>query len=560
MQTRVARASLHARRTTSAFLIVSGFVLSVLSCATASPQPDGTCGEQDSRIRPSCLQLPGRQVWTHIIPHGQAEYSADSSYGELYPLDYVIGGHTTPRREGSGLARVQQAGFTGVQLLQFDWVNEGDDFVGEWMRDADATWADSDTHNDFQVSPCMYIRKQENVLRMVKAYVALAKRHRSAAMIDGKYVVFVYHPRSLEPQQWQEARRQLDKAQLPVFLIGDLQTDSSQHGNRVEQGLLDPYLPSFDATWVFEDQTSLIWGQLEAYIKSRGLPFAGGIMPGYDRDTPNGGYVDAQATREFRQLWQASLDSGWSWVTVNTWNDTVERTDIRASSHWNLTRQEINAFFSSRLRGLTPPRASAELYVTSPDGISVDQAVVAEGMVINGSSHDVVIHSKLVDKDGHDLSPTREAVVRSGTTGDIRPPEEFRLKRLPPGGQVYASVWTTAHSGEQLQAALSAPILVYQTGSAMPHQRRMRYYSFPARKRLPGSIIQLTRSADGQSLTLRTQRQMRFLEVISETRQVAFGADTNQLTFSADLLGASANFVARAIDPDERVAYVVFPR
>lgn len=96
MQTRVARASLHARRTTSAFLIVSGFVLSVLSCATASPQPDGTCGEQDSRIRPSCLQLPGRQVWTHIIPHGQAEYSADSSYGELYPLDYVIGGHTTP--------------------------------------------------------------------------------------------------------------------------------------------------------------------------------------------------------------------------------------------------------------------------------------------------------------------------------------------------------------------------------------------------------------------------------------------------------------------------------
>lgn len=568
VRTRTGSSSRSTRAALVALCVAAGVMAGVTS---STPPPTGLQGRRlDSQ------RLPGRQVWAHLVPHGLPDYVEEGGapgYGSLFPLDLVGGDWRAPARPTSGLRRALQAGLTGVQVLQFDDVNRGSDFVREWMSQADATWEDSNQENNFSVAPCFSASTPEGVVRLAREYHTTARGHPSAARVEEKLVVYVYGTHSMTPGEWQLARSRLTADGIDLFWIVDLQTDASQHNMKVPVQVLDGYVKQFEAHWLFEDSTGGIWPELTDYIRSRHLSYAGGIMPGYDRETvAEGGYVDARGTREFRDQWEVSLALDAPWVNVVTWNDMVEHTEIKASSDWNVTRQDINAFYAAKFRRTAFPRASAELYVTVPSFVRLGETLRAEGLVLNGGSAETSVSIRLVDSAGRSLGGATSAVVSPGTAGDAT--TSAVVTRYPAGRFVRAEAWTLDSNGAPLQKVLSAPVVIYgDRVEATPMMRKV-YYSIPAARSLPGQIhFQVTShpedgSSTSQALVSTSQGTTpRFIQVLQNTRSAGLAIDKATLVSSIPMkptmiiggqavsAAASGFYVARVIDQDERVGY-----
>lgn len=572
-------------RPVPAFCITSTLLTStLLSAHLLSPAPTFatpvvTADQGATSVSLATATLPGRQVWGHMVPHGLADYREGvPQYGADYPLDLIPGGYWDAPRPTAGVVRAQQAGLTGMQLLQFDWENKGSDFVDEWMVKADPTWRDQDPMNNFSIAPCWLLTKPGSAVRLAREYAQAAAGHPSAARIGGKLVIYVYAPRNLTPAQWAAERTALKEARLDVFLIADLQTDSSQHGYALNSGMIDPWAAHFDAVWLFEDSTNRIWQDLTKLLATRRYPFAGGIMPGYNRETSeSGGFVTPDGTKQFRQQWEGHLASQVSWVNIVTWNDTVERTNIKANSDWNVTRQDINAFYAAKFRTIPFPKPSAQLYVTTPDFIRSGGSPRAEGMVLNGGTTPVIVHTRLVDKDKRPLTKTYSTTVAPGTSGDATVPDV--LTSYPNGRFVRAETWTTDVSGRVLQQVTSAPILMYDAQTQTTPMMRTHFYSIPASRALN---VRPTLTANGTNLGAQgttvtaavptgTRKapihvKPRFIEVLQNTRQAKIAFDSMsvrttpmqpRLIVGGQTIAAAPNgfYVARLIDDQERVAY-----
>ena len=518
------------------------------------------------------------QVWAHMVPHGLPDYREGgqaSTYGSQYPLDLISGGYWDRARSTSGVPRALAAGLTGMQILQFDWVNKGSDFVDTWMSQADPTWKDSIVTNDFSIAPCFYISRPESLVRMAREYAEVAKGRPSAAKVDGKFLIYIYGPRAMTPDQWSNARRALNASGLPVALVGDLQTDSSQYGYSLARSAVDPYVKFFEASWLFEDSTDKIWPSLLQYLSDRNRIFVGGVMPGYDRETSSlGGYVSPQGTRAFRRQWEAFLATGNLWNNVVTWNDSVERTDIKASSDWNVTRQDINAFFAAKLRGISPPKPRAELYVTSPDYTRIGHPLSTEALVINASSASVNVYAQVTDGSGRAISAPYSSRVGPGAAGDVTVPDDFVLRSFPAGRFVRVKTWMTDATGRTLQSVTSAPTLVYGASEQATSMMRQHFYSIPASKALPVRVaLKLTGSPVSAPASSRAvvsanlSVPVRFAEVIQNTRQAGLEFDQASASVkvpmqSTSIIGgqvvdakAAGFYVGRVIDSNERVGY-----
>lgn len=568
-------------RTVPAASLVAVVMATVLatSCGISAPttphQPDNVLGE---RIAAASEPLEGRQVWAHSIEHGLPEYReipGRNHYGAQYPLDLVPGGHGSPRRPGAGVQRAQEAGLTGIQVMQFEGHDSGTAFVGEWMDQADGTWSNATPDDDFSVAPTILASSADGTVRMIDEYLELARTRPSAAAVDGRYVVFVYGTGSMPPEQWRRVREQIDSAGRPVFLVGDLQTDASQHNFTVDASRLDSYVNYFDAVWNFEDSGHRIQDQLVSYLASRGTPYAGGLMPGYNRETSGGeGFVDAHGTALFRRNWENALATGAPWQNVVTWNDAVENTDIKPSSNWNVTRAHVNAFYAAQQRGVAQPRPGPELYVTTPDHVRAGEQVRAEALVLHGgrSGEAVQVHVQLRDGSGAPVGEQASASVQAGQARDATTDVTVPTGHLPAGRFVRAHAWTTDAAGQQVQGVVSAPIVIYEANEPdRTEPQRTHYYSVPASAALPEEVrLELNGSpVDGPAVATVTAggSPKRFMEVLQNTRQADLGFDVAELSVSVpmkprEIIGgqriaadAAGFYVGRVIDDDGRVGY-----
>lgn len=519
--------------------------------------------------------LPGTMVWAHMIPHGLPDYTerGASPYGDQFPLDLIPGDWEAAPRPTSGVPRARQAGLNGMQIFQIEGVNKGTDFVDSWMKEADPLWADTDPKNNFAIAPCLLVWTPDGAVRMIKEYVAGIPGHRSAARSSqGRPIVFVYAIRSMAASDWATVRSKLAAAGISVFLLGDIQSDSSQHGNQIPTSLIDPFLPSFDAFWMFDDGAETVFRQANAYLSGKGKTFIGGVIPGYNRETSaDGGFVDARATKSFRNLWHQHLDAALRWVNIVSWNDTVEHHDIKANSNWNITRQDINAFFGAKLRGEAFPKPRPELYATTPTFGVVGQSVEAEGLVLNGGSAPVQVTTRLLDASGATLA-TATATVAPGADGDATP------RWTVPSGAANTTVWaettTTTAAGAIVQSVRSAPIVLYTSADVTASQLRRGYYSIPAAKALPAGVrIALTNrqavATGGATATVTSDlgTAARFVDVLQNTREAARGYDVRSVSAAVSIgqrtisggqvvkPAAQGFYVGRVIDGDERVGY-----
>lgn len=529
--------------------------------------------------------LGQKRTWAHHIPQGLADYSDMSptgdgsvnSYGELYPLDLVEGGWTTPNRPEHHVPRAMQAGITGVQILQFS-SNKGSDFVDEWMDLADPLYNDSDPNNNFLIAPCLEIDTEDDVVRMVQQYAAVANGRPSAARIDGKYVIYVYGTLTLTPAQWSSARSRLASAGVQTFFVAEMVSAASQYNwTFAGKSRLVPYItptPCMDAWFMFEERPDLFWQEVIDFVNQYNLTYAGGMMPGYDRENmgSSGGYTSSEGTARYRRMSKLYDGSGVTWNNAITWGDLMEHSEVRATSDWNKTRADITAFYDARLRGISYPRPQAELYVTTSKYAYVGDVFGAEAMVLNASSVSVTVKVQLYDQNNQAYGAVASQTVAAHDSGDATTSQSLKAASGDSGKWFRAKAQLFTMGGELLQEVMSAPLCVYAAGSQPSPNLRRIYYSIPSYAALPSGKPSLTISGSPvtgnrtATVTAPQGTQVRFSEVLQNTRQVGNGFAQSPYNVTVPMgsrnvatgtISASANgfYVARVIDEQERVGY-----
>lgn len=521
--------------------------------------------------------LPGRQVWGHFVPHGLPNWDklTDANYGDLYFMDLFKGDWTMKQRPTAFVPRALQAGLTGMQVQQ-GYFDKGSAFVEEWFSSADPTWLDNDPNNNFSIAPTMADVTADDLVRMVREYTSVAQGRPSAAKVNGKHVIYIYGSRHrMSAADWANARARLRESGAEVFIIADLVTEVSRYGGRLPTWEIEPYLPYWDAAWLFENDTERLWPEISRMLNKHNVAFAGGIMPGYNRENAGdyGAWTDAEGTRKFRREWELSLAYGGHWQNLVTWNDLQEHTEVQATSTWNLTRADVNSFYAAKLRGLPSPRPTPQLYITTPKYVRVGEALTGEGLVLNGGTKPVQMRIRLYDGAGRLLGPALETRVDSGKAGDAQ--TSLPIRALPTNGFIRARAQMFDEAGRQIQQVTSAPIVVYSQDAEPTDMLRKTYYSIPARQAMPGRVSlniqgdpkRLDFTARG-TVSARTTQPFRFLEILQNTRLVERQYNQRSATVALPLrngmlaLGGQrivarpdGFYVGRIIDENERVGY-----
>lgn len=507
-----------------------------------------------------------KRVWTHFLIQ-TPDYNQESTpYGALYPLE-LRSSYEAQSRNIDQTQRLQDAGINGLQILIYGSENSTGQ-LETWLKAADQ-------HEGFAIAPCISVDTEDQAVRLVTDYALQAAGHASAAKENGKLVIYTYGARyGKSPDFWRNVRSRLSSAGIATFFVNDTTADLAVHGG-LRPELLTPYFPVFDASYMFDERTPDYWKDILSLFNQYNHAYAGGVMPGYDRETPNGGYTDARATEHYRRDWEAGLNAGLIWQNVITWNDFVEHSEICPSSDWNWTRADITAFYSAKLRGTPFPKSSPQLYVTTPQMIHLGVAPHAEALVLNSINSTMTVKLQLFDGNNQPYSNVTSATIPAYSAGTATIPDTWSVSSLPARRFLRAKAKMYDSAGKLVQQVTSAPILIYAASEVPELQRRTLYYSIPAARALPGTVtLKLTGSPVSSPARATATVQppqgtaVRFAEVLQNTRlvknmfnnapfttSVPLANSNNIMGYQAISTSASGFYMGRVIDEQERVGY-----
>ena len=430
-------------------------------------------------------------VWVHSMVCFPLDLKwLPGGYGQCAPLEQEQG---LEERTGKGWAAtdIQDAKAAGVDGFSVD-VFDGDD--RSYLEQADAV-------GGFLIAPCLDLsttpdaRREATAIRVIEQNCRVAERHPSAARVGGAYVVFLYGTGMLSPEAWGRVRAQVKADGYDTYLVaaveagGDLSVES-----KFPREVMARYLPPFEAAYSF-GSTGPWWKETGALVKDSGKVWAGGMMPGYDRETPNGGYSDARATAAYREEWHRHLAAKPAWACVSTWNDLAENTELLPDSDWNVTRAELTRWFSAKFKGQSVGWTQPHLYVTTPKTVYRDRPVPAEGLALNTLPRPVRVTTELMDGAGRPVGRPVTALVPPGQDGAAT--ATIRLSAFPAGRFLRARA-TLRDGAKVIATVLSAPILALDEMSQPGY--RQTYYSIPAHKSLPGTVRLAVRAAPGDGM------------------------------------------------------------
>jgi hypothetical protein len=538
---------------------------------------------------PSPFPDGSRRVWVHymyVFPW--SDNPPDKRpYGAEYPIWLTPVGTKIPRKTPNYFVN---AGFTGIQMLWWEHEDASGQFEN-WLSGNNGYSALDG--GPLELAPCFSFETQAGALSMIKKYVAIAEKHpaasRNKTAQGTSYVFFVYGGRYDKPVSfWKELKSAVAAAGINAYWVGDVVTAISYNGGKLKPDLVQPFsqvsvrsmLGVFDVAWTFDDGVDLDWATLVSTMSNAGQLFAGGMLPAYNRESlQNGGYSDAEGTAKYRRQWEFALASGLAWNNVVSWNDLSERHEIEPTSDWNVTRSDVTAFFSAKLRGVPyeAALASPQLYVTTPTRLNIGSvARTAEAMVLNTGATPVAVSIQLFDGKDAPLGVPTSSTVAADRSGDAS--IAMKLTVVPEGHFARARAIMKDNAGNILQDVWSAPILVYGANEQATgfDATRAKYQSIPARRALKGTTtLLISGGSPTQAVSLAKATvqppanvNVRFAEVLQNTHLVKnFFADANRTVAIPGANGvsnmnsltvstpASGFYVARVIDEDEHVGY-----
>ncbi len=518
-----------------------------------------SCGKatQSAHIYPN-FSFQEKRVWVHVIQgpdYNQSE--PGKTHGALYPLGLASSSNTN--RSIFQINRFKTAGIDGLSVNMFEDQNVSNSLL-DWLKVADGT--------GLVVAPCIDgIGHEDKVVQLVKDYAALASSHSSAARENGKLVIFIFVTGGLSPASWENVRQRIREAGIGTYFVANIDAGLSQYKD-FPCRKISQYFPAFEAGYVFDDTYMKFWHEILTLFRSFNHTFAGGLEPGYDRETPNGGEVDALATELYRKGWQAQIDAKIQWTHVATWNDLVEHTEIRPTSDWNFTRSDLTAWYAAIFKGQPAPISSPQLYVTSPQQVHLNQTAPAEALVLNPTEKALTVQIQLFDGNARAVTNVISATVGAGKAAAATIP--VKLTTMPSGRFLRAHA-TMLKGKTVVQTVISAPILVYN--ARFKTNLRRLYYSIPAQHAIPGKVglsipgnpLKGTVTA---TVTPPSGIAVRFAEVLQNTWEVKNMFNQPPYTTNVPLTNGnqivgyqvitddpSGFYMARVIDEQERVGY-----
>jgi hypothetical protein len=514
-----------------------------------------------------------KKIWVHQLPQlPDFRLSDVPPNGALYSLDYKPSS-SSPSRGFSHIQRMYKAGINGVQILLYDSdlpvnVMEGHGY----LQEADKL------NGAIKVAPCFNTQNADTLINHISNYAEVAAKHpNSVAKINGKYVIYTFGSDGLSVDTWKNIRSRLQNAGIQTYFINDMGFALAVRGFKPE--IVSPYFSVFEASYIFDDRISNHWNSIINFLNNNNRLFAGGVQPGYDRETCDiCGYTDAEATAKYRRELELNIGSGLHWINVVSWNDIDEAHEVRPTSHWNHTRSDITAFYSAKLGAVPLPahlKDQAQLYITSPTYVRLGSYPRAEALVLNSSSSAVTVNIQLYDGNGRAYGNSYTTTVNANTAGTVTIPSSATVGGYPDKRFLRAKATMTNGAGEVLQTVTSAPIIVYNQTETPTAMLRRLYYSIPAYKALPGNVgLRLSGSplaspSTGQvTVTPPSGVQVRFAEVLQNTRQVKNMFNTAPFVTAIPLengkaitgwqrITAAAHgfYIGRVIDEQERVGY-----
>lgn len=587
----------------------------------------GTCYTDVAPIQTADASLGmvmgGRQVWLHSDPHDESNYGFNTDtaltprYNSFYPLNMVY--HCYPYSLPNDFYKIQRAGITAVSVLQSPGVDDGTTLT----KDAGWFYNAAQLGNPAPVKVAMTVLLKSGMIytsqvRPLVSYylnnLVSARASGAVALTSGGLpIIWTYVDKSIEAQT---LLAQLTDdfggqayfvSHMPLWMSPvQLQTYVTETS---PSPTYTPYLPDrSDAVWIFDSRGNLSWNavmqMLNPPASSSGVPFAGGSMPSYDRESlMTGGYIDARGTALYREYWEHVLDSQISWSAVITWDDHVEKHAIRPSSDWNWTRADLTAWYSHKLTGQTLSSALAStynLYVTTPQRIrasdpnwtSPNIGTCSEGMVINDTDYPVTATITLYDGPvtNNLLWPsntlgTKTALISPHSVGAVTLDLSLANYVAPASHFLRCVATATCSALGSVKTVTSAPILVLEPSSTMPriawdtYSYRRLYYSIPERNKITGTIPTPIFTANpvvqlgSQSTISYPPGNIRFMELLQNTHQAGNMGEPNghtQTTLYVPITQSRTPrivqgqtistepwgfYVTRVIDSEERVGY-----
>jgi hypothetical protein len=545
-----------------------------------------------------------RQVWVNSNWSASPAYYAQNSatppyYGSLYPLWLVrYQNLVTPAVRMDRFTRMRDAGVTGLNPMLYssqagnifaqsnlDYFNiadglttlAGKQFLVAPMLQLDAAYLVQPTPPDVQPA-----------VTKIKEYIDSASSHTSTARTtDGRYIIFNYRPEACGTSaEWAGVQTGLTSLGLSAYWISMAETHSFQTG--WENSVMANW-PPFEAQFLFVLGFGPYWDPIVSLMNDGGKKFSGGVLPGYDRENIlRGGHLDAGSTELYREDWQRVIDSGLPWNLIITWDDWTERHNIGPSSDWNWTRADLTAWYAYKMGANALPSRlvdKANLYVTTPQRIRLNEIIQAEGLIINSQAYPRTVKIQMYDGNNALWGQTLSAVVPANQAGAVNTGSlTVTAATMPAGNFLRCKATAFDSAGGVLREVTSAPIVILDTSESstfvMPkihwsdqHSRRL-YYSIPEYKALPSGSVTLSVSGNpnfsGATATVNGTSAVtaKFTEVLQNTYQVdELGFGVNTLTVPVPLengmsrMGENIStdswgfYVGRVITSDDYVGY-----
>ena len=422
-----------------------------------------------------------RMVWVHSMGCFPLDLKwLPAGYGQCAPLEQEAG---LEARTGKGWAAtdIQDAKDAGIDGFSVD-VFDGD--TRSYLEQADAV-------GGFLIAPCLDLsttaddHREAAAVQIIERNCRVAAGHPSAARVGGADMVFLYGTGMLAPEAWGRVRARLKADGFPTYLVAAVEAGGDLSvASQFPREVMARYLPLFEAAYSF-GSTGTWWNETRTLVRAGGKLWAGGMMPGYDRETANGGYSDARATAAYREEWHRHLAGKTSpvWACISTWNDLAENTELLPSSDWNVTRAELTRWFSAKFKGQSVGWAGPHLYVTTPKAVYRNKLFPMEGLALNTLPRTVRVTTEMQDGAGRRIGSPETVLVASGEDGAAT----LRVRQAAfPAGRFLRARATLRDGSRVIATVLSAPILVLDEASQPGY--RQTYYSVPAHKALPGAV------------------------------------------------------------------------
>jgi hypothetical protein len=175
-------------------------------------------------------------------------------------------------------------------------------------------------------------------------------------MENGKPVLFVYVVQAISANEWANAMAALDALNVSFFLVGDRpgnQANYNQFFDAAHQ--YDVYAPTYRGKYLID------YMHIKQSCATFDQVFIAGVAPGYDdhKVRPGNPPLDRQSGNTYRQSWSNAISLNPDWITITSWNEWHEGTEIEPSIEngdlaLNQTKLFIEEFKSGEYRVLRP--------------------------------------------------------------------------------------------------------------------------------------------------------------------------------------------------------------